>query len=391
MNILQLHFLSSVLQGKRELLEEEAQIRAQALNLNNLFSPYLVAEVAPYYAGVRAEKKDTLIRDCADYVGHLLRKKGLITYFIVNEYDNIQVIITKINEELEKTIEETFIDIRNKLQLMYELDSFVGIGPVVKQITEISYSAHMASEMLAYKFTYAEQGVVNIKNLIRFSHSPNYSSNVRFDRVIGCFQDGNLGRMAVRLNELITDIRNRPNVSSTAIRRTFIELTVSVLHMATNADVATDDIIQGLDVYKWILEQQHTEILTDWFIKLCEELHKAMEKNLEQTEESIVLSACQFVQSHIEQQDLSLSAVSDSVGLSTFYFSKLFKKEMGIGINSYISSCRIEHAKRMLTISDLPIAQIALQCGFSTTAYFSQVFKKTTGMTPGEFRRSAKN
>lgn len=391
MNILQLHFLSSVLQGKRELLEEEAQIRAQALNLNNLISPYLVAEVAPYYAGVRAEKKDILIRDCADYVGHLLRKKGFITYFIVNEYDNIQVIITTINEDLEKYIEETFIDIRNKLQLMYELDSFVGIGPVVKQITEISYSAHMASEMLAYKYTYAEQGVVNIKNLIRFSHSPYYSSNVRFDRVIGCFQDGNMGRMAVRLNELITDIRNRPNVSSTAIRRTFIELTVSVLHMATNADVATDEIIQGLDVYKWILEQQHTEVLTDWFIKLCEELHKAMEKNLEQTEESIVQSACQFVQSHIEQKDLSLSVVSDYVGLSTFYFSKLFKKEKGIGINSYISNCRIEHAKRMLTISDLPIAQIALQSGFSTTPYFSQVFKKTTGMTPGEFRRSAKN
>jgi len=373
------------------MTEAEAVTRASELNLINLSPPFIVAEVAPYYSGVKAEEKDCLIRDSADFVGRFVRKAGFVDYYIVNEFDNVQVIITRAEPNRDAILEETFIDIRNKLQLNCELDSFIGIGSVVHKITDISTSAHEAAEVLAYKYTYAEQGVVNIKNLIRFSHSPNYSSNIRFDRVIGCFQDGNMGRMSQRLDELITDTRNKPNVSNTAIRRTFIELTVSVLHVAADADVDTEQIIKGLDIYRWILEQQHTEILTEWFLKLCEELHEGMQKHLETAEKRIVQAACQFVEEHIGQQDLGLVAVSEAVGLSTSYFSKLFKKEKGVGLNNYISITRIHYAKRLLAVSDLPLPDIALQLGFSTVQYFCHVFKKTVGATPGEYRRTTRN
>ena len=388
MNILQLHYLSSILHGKREMSEEEAFRRATKLNLTNLIPPFIVAEVAPYYMGVKAEEKDDLIRDCADSVGRYIKKAGFFNYYIVNEFDNVQLIMTRIENESESAIEEVFIDIRNKLQLNYELDSFIGIGSVVKRIIDISNSAQDASEMLAYKYTYAEQGVVNIKNLIRFSHSPNYSSNIRFDRVIGCFQDGNIGRMVKRLEELMTDMRNRPNASETAIKRTFIELTVSVLHVAADADMDTEAIIRNLDIYRWILDQQNTEILAEWFIGLCEALHEGMQRNLDNTEKSIVQSACQYIEDHINQQNLSLATVSDSVGLSACYFSKLFKKKKGIGLNNYISIARIDHAKKLLASSDLSLTDVALQSGFSTAPYFSQVFKKKAGLTPGEFRRT---
>lgn len=390
MNTLQMHYLSSILQGKREITEVEAITRALNLKLSNLKAPFLVAEVAPYYAGIKADIKDSLIHDCADFVGRSMKRAGFITYYIVNEYDNVQVIITQVTDAVESLAEKVFMEIRNKLQLHFELDSFIGIGSIVFRIIDISTSAHDAAEMLSYKYTYAEQGVVNVKNLIRFSHSPNYSSNIRFDRVIGCFQDGNIGRMAQRLNELIIEIRNRPNVSDNAIKRTFIELAVSVLHVAANADVNTDRIIQGVDIYQWILEQQHTEILTEWFIKLCEELHEGMQKHVETTEKSIVQFACQFIDEHIDQQELGLAAISEAAGLSTYYFSKLFKKEKGIGLSNYISVTRIDLAKRLLSTTELTLTDIARQSGFTSAPYFCQVFKKTIGITPGEYRRTTR-
>ena len=391
MNLQQLHYLSSILQGKREITEDEAVIRAERLQLFRLKSPFLVAEVAPYYDGVKATEKDDLIQDCADYVKSILSKDGFCAFYYLNEFDNVQVIFTSLLPVLEARLEKALINIRNKLQFRFELDSFIGIGSVVNTITAISSSAHEAAEMLAYKYTYAEQGVVNIKNLIRFSHSPNYSSDIHFDRVIGCFQDGNIGKMAIRLSELVENVRNKPNASKTAIKHTFIELTVSVLHVAANADVDTSAVVGELDIYQWILDQQHTEILTEWFIKLCDDLHTRIEKSLESTEKKIVQAACNYVEAHLDKQELSLNSVSDEVGLSSFYFSKLFKREKGIGLSNYISKVRIDCAKRMLENTDYPLTVIALQSGFSNARYFSQVFKKAAGVTPGEYRRTTRN
>ena len=390
MNIQQLHYLSSLLQGKRDISEAEAAARAEKLQLKLLRPPFLVAEVAPYYMGVEPERKDALIQECSEYVGTYLKREGFSAYYYVNEYDNVQILFTEFSVDRESRIEKALIDLRNKLQLYFELDSFIGIGSKVEALTSVSTSAHDAAEMLAYKYTYADQGVVNIKNVIRFSHSPNYSSNIRFDRVIGCFQDGNIGKMAQRLDELVADIRSKPNVSKTAIKRTFIELTVSVLHVAANADVDTDAFLHGLDIYQWILEQQHTEDLTAWFIKLCEELLEGMQANLETTEKGLVQSACQYIEDKLDQRDLGLAAVSDAVGLSSYYFSKLFKKEKGIGLSHYISNSRIDRAKRLLSTTDLTLTDVARQSGFSSVQYFSQVFKKMSGLTPGEYRRNAK-
>ena len=387
MDNLQMHYLSSILKGKREISEEEARRRAAYLKLV-LEPPFLVAEVAPYYNGIKAEIKDELIQSCADYVRSLLVKAGFSAYYCINEFDNVQVLLYSLTDLQLASLENSLIDVRNKLQYRYELDSFIGIGSRVGFLTEISSSANDASEMLAYKFTYAEQGVVNIQNLIRFSHSPNYASNIKFDRVLGCFQDGNIGKMSVRLNELIEDIRNKPNASQTSIRRTFIELTVAVLHVAANADVDTDKVINGLDIYQWILDQERTEILSEWFIKLCEVIRVKMQDQLESTEKNIIQNACGFIDEHIES--LSLEQVSDAVGLSSYYFSKLFKKEKGIGFSNYISLIRISHAKQMLEETELPLTDIALQSGFSSTPYFSQVFKKQEGMTPGEYRRTVR-
>ncbi len=392
MNNMQLHYLSSILSGKREITEEEAHLRAEHLKLSALVSPFLVAEIAPYYTGIRAEEKDELIQACANYVRYLLTRADFSAYYYINEFDNVQVLFLGTTSDVEDKLEEILIDIRNKIQNRFELDSFIGMGSVVNSITAISVSANEAAEMLAYKFSYAEQGVVNIKNLIRFSHSPNFASNIRFDRVIGCFQDGNIGKMAVRLGELIEELRNRPNASKTSIRRTFIELTVSVLHVAANADVDTYEVVKGLDIYQWILEQQHTEILFDWFVKLCEELHTKMQAQIESSERSIIQNACTYIDDHIDRQDLSLQDVSRSVGLSTYYFSKLFKKEKGLGLNNYITYVRLDQAKQMLVNTSFTVGDIAAQCGFSTAQYFSLVFKKNVGVTPSEFRRQdAKN
>ena len=74
--------------------------------------------------------------------------------------------------------------------------------------------------------------------------------------------------------------------------------------------------------------------------------------------------------------------------MNKFYLVHAFKQYKGISPISYLIKLRIKHAKDLLITTNNSIAQISESCGFSSQSYFSQVFRKETGMTPNEFRKS---
>ncbi len=83
---------------------------------------------------------------------------------------------------------------------------------------------------------------------------------------------------------------------------------------------------------------------------------------------------------------ITLNDISDHVSFSVSYLSRIFKEEKGLSLSSYINEVRIRNAKSMLLTSDIPLSSLAYCCGFDDQSYFSKVFKKLTGTTPGKYR-----
>jgi AraC-like DNA-binding protein/ligand-binding sensor protein len=83
---------------------------------------------------------------------------------------------------------------------------------------------------------------------------------------------------------------------------------------------------------------------------------------------------------------ISLNDISDHVSFSVSYLSRIFKEEKGLSLSSYINEVRIRNAKSMLLTSDIPLSSLTYCCGFDDQSYFSKVFKKLTGTTPGKYR-----
>jgi AraC-like DNA-binding protein len=84
---------------------------------------------------------------------------------------------------------------------------------------------------------------------------------------------------------------------------------------------------------------------------------------------------------------LSLSRVSREAGFAPNYFSRLFKKSQRMTFESYVQQVRIQRAKQMLAQRTHDVQRIGSLCGFSSASYFGQVFKRSTGVTPLEYRR----
>ncbi len=84
--------------------------------------------------------------------------------------------------------------------------------------------------------------------------------------------------------------------------------------------------------------------------------------------------------------DLSLKTMARQLNINSSYLSSLFAKEMGMPMTEYVNRRRIQYAKKLLLLTNLPVKSIALQCGISDMHYFSRLFKRMTGITPRAFR-----
>ncbi|QJD85617.1 helix-turn-helix domain-containing protein [Cohnella herbarum] len=86
--------------------------------------------------------------------------------------------------------------------------------------------------------------------------------------------------------------------------------------------------------------------------------------------------------------EITLDRLAERTRLSPNYLSGLFKKEIGLTISEYVQRERIEEAKKLLTLTDYPIADIAAWLNFNDQSYFNKVFKRWQGMTPRAYRQS---
>lgn len=88
------------------------------------------------------------------------------------------------------------------------------------------------------------------------------------------------------------------------------------------------------------------------------------------------------------EREISLKDIAQYVFLSTSYFTRAFKEEMGISPINYLLMTRIERAKELIKGSNSKISDIALSVGFSNQQRFNDIFKKYVKMTPLQYRNS---
>ena len=84
---------------------------------------------------------------------------------------------------------------------------------------------------------------------------------------------------------------------------------------------------------------------------------------------------------------ISLEEVATYLGMNRTYFCMFFKRHYGKGFADYLNDLRIDKAASLLLQGDRTIAEIAGECGFKTVPYFTRAFKRSKGLTPGEYRK----
>lgn len=182
-------------------------------------------------------------------------------------------------------------------------------------------------------------------------------------------------------NLLLEKYQNIPNVSHIYIRY----LCTTLLQLFINALPAVDD-----NDFRKVAEEIYT-------FRYFSDIHKFMlgflEKVLAQIEvenqspRHAIHLVEQYIHTHYKE-DLSLNALANIVFLSPKYLSSMFIQVTGISLNKYIKNVRMDKAKELLLTTNMRIADICQEVGYTYVSYFCRIFQEDYGMSPDKYRQT---
>lgn len=96
-----------------------------------------------------------------------------------------------------------------------------------------------------------------------------------------------------------------------------------------------------------------------------------------------------FIEANL-QESIGLDDLAAAAGLSANHFLRVFKLATGETPYHFLRNRRLERARRLLTEGTMPLAQLALECGFANQAHFTAAFSRELGVSPGRYRRAVR-
>jgi AraC-like DNA-binding protein len=96
-------------------------------------------------------------------------------------------------------------------------------------------------------------------------------------------------------------------------------------------------------------------------------------------------NAIAFIEAHYDYDNLSNAVISNAIGVTPNYLTRVFGDFLGISLHKYILNVKIEKAQQVLTIGKVNITEAAEITGFNSIHAFSKIFKTVVGMTPSEY------
>lgn len=143
----------------------------------------------------------------------------------------------------------------------------------------------------------------------------------------------------------------------------------------------------GFNIYgEFMYNFKDLEEINSWFISFVEDMAESIAAIMRKKYSGVVGKVISFIEQHYKD-DITLSSIAGKVYMNSNYLSQLFKQQTGRNFLEYLTEFRIAKAKELLKSTNIKAYDVAGEVGYRDHHYFSQIFKKYTGLSPAEFRK----
>ena len=177
------------------------------------------------------------------------------------------------------------------------------------------------------------------------------------------------------------DARKQLEYLTVSLVNTFMIAAIQGGVYPPEANAVADQALRRLSRLKSVSEIP--DLVSEAALRLSEMMRETKRRD---TGNVHVEKARHYLSDHLTQE-IRTEDIASAVGLSPYHLSRLFKAHTGMTMREYLTKERVEAARQLLAATDRTIPQIASLLRFCDQSYFTMVFRKQTGMTPGEYRK----
>lgn len=167
----------------------------------------------------------------------------------------------------------------------------------------------------------------------------------------------------------------------------------SIIHLYGNVLKEIDELLNNMLREFTIKQTGYTQVLRAQLelliIYLARFIFPASESRSKQLRQQITPETISYIKMNYNKKP-SLKELSQSCYYNPAYFSQLFKKTMGVTLSEYINQLRVMNAKKFLTETNMTIDEISVAIGLTNRTQFYKIFRQGTDMSPNEYRRKFK-
>ncbi|WP_432666533.1 PocR ligand-binding domain-containing protein [Wukongibacter baidiensis] len=189
------------------------------------------------------------------------------------------------------------------------------------------------------------------------------------------------------LNEIIGHIFFKAGANLKLIKTRILELLVMLSRIVLDSSIDHDLILQLNHKYIWEINRiKSIDELTSYVNKIFTQFFEYLFSYNDIKHVDAIYKSIDYIRNNYMKK-ITLEEVAKYVHLSPTYFSKIFKAEMKTNFKDYLNKIRIDKSKSLLLDKSISITDISQLVGFTDQSYYSKVFKKVSGVTPGKYRK----
>ncbi len=326
-----------------------------------------------------------LFQDTFDVISISLESKWTAFILHMREY----------NDGYVELVEEKCLSLQQIIQNYYDFNISVSVSSEGVGALELPAKLSECHEALRFKYYLGNNLVIFYKDLNSFFKYENYSMlEIYSNELLAGIKSGDLNEVRTKLQsirEFISALEeNERNMAYLKIY--FVNVTSSINNIRLSINAADDDRgqsgsskISSFYIYAENCEniKDLNSLLEEVAIDVASKINNFNNKRIK----LMVQKAVDYLNNHYNEP-ITLGRVAENIYVSSFYLSRMFKKELGKNFIDFLNEIRVEKSKELLKDGKYKTYEIAQLVGFSDSQYFSKTFKKYSNMTPTEYRES---
>lgn len=266
----------------------------------------------------------------------------------------------------------------------YSVSLHTGIGILANDPMGISESYQYSRD--AFSNTTSEKAFVLFDDCTaQDNYKKSFNISVFKASLVRAYEEQDADLLEQTLQQIITLFHSHPGNHLQAMDCASNILYLSISLLPDGEELVSSFFSEHPDGYCSLYKMTSTHQIIDWLSHFCSCLTGHFRLQRSESRKPIVFQVKNYIRDHITEH-LSLSEVAEIFNISPNYLSQLFKKYNDMGYNDYVTQCKIDEARKLLKTGDYKIYEIAELLGFESAFYFSKVFKKVVGVPPTEYR-----